>query len=137
MPRRLVGARAALLFLLAAAQAGAAPFDDGFARCRAQTDAGLRLACYDALPLAGATAASFTGKGGGMTDAFRIDAPQMLTFESDDVVLVAYLLDDTGAVVQNLHRAGAGAGQFLIESPGTYRVQVNATGNWRVSVGPP
>lgn len=120
----------ALLFA-AAAQA------DGIVACRALTDAAARLACYDALPLSDAPAVEFRGRGGGMTDAFDVTAPQMLTYESDDIVLVAYLLDASGAVVQNLHRAGVGAGQFLIAIPGTYKVQVNATGSWRVTVDAP
>ncbi len=122
----------ALLFAAAAAQA------DGLGACRALTEAAARLACYDALPLPDAAAVvEFHGKGGGMTDAFDVTAPQMLTYESDDVVLVAYLLDASGAVVQNLHRAGIGAGQYLIQTPGSYRVQVNATGSWRVAVSAP
>lgn len=124
-----------ILALLLAADAARA---DGIAGCRGMASDAARLACYDALPLpAAAAAAEFRGKGGGLTDPFRVTAPQMLTYESDDVVLVAYLLDGSGAVVQNLHRAGVGAGQFLIETPGTYRVQVNATGSWRVTVSAP
>lgn len=101
--------------------------------CRALPDDGARLACYDALPLPAAMA--FSGNGSGMAGPFTITAPRMLGFASDDAILVAYLLDDaTGAVVQNLHHGGAGAGRFLIEAPGTYRVQVNASGGWRIEL---
>ncbi|MDQ1901498.1 hypothetical protein RAH32_13695 [Paracoccus sp. WLY502] len=62
----------------------------------------------------------------------------MLGFASDDAILVACLLDDaTGAVVQNLDPGGAGTGHFLIETPGTCRVQVDASGGWRIQLSPP
>lgn len=73
-----------------------------------------------------------------MAGPFTVIAPEVLAFASDDAVLVAYLLDDaTGAVVQNLHHGGAGTGHFLIKTPGTYRVQVNASGGWRIQLSPP
>ena len=126
MPRRLV----ILAGLLAV------PAHADLADCRALPDDGARLACYDALPLVPDTA--FQGTGSGMAGPFTIAAPQMLGFASDDAILVAYLLDDaTGAVVQNLHHGGAGTGHFLIETPGTYRVQVNASGGWRIQLSPP
>lgn len=109
---------------------------DDLAACRALSNPAERLACYDALPLPGATA--FQGKGSGMAGPFTITSPRMLEFESDDAILVAYLLDDaTGSVVQNLHHGGAGAGHFLVERPGTYRLQVNASGGWRIRLSAP
>lgn len=114
----------------------AVPAHADLAGCRALTDDGTRLACYDALPLAPDTV--FQGTGSGMAGPFTIAAPQVLGFASDDAILVAYLLDDaTGAVAQNLHHGGAGTGHFLIETPGTYRVQVNASGGWRIQLSPP
>ena len=131
MPRRLVIRRLVILVGLLAAPAHA-----DLAACRALSDEGARLACYDALPVPGTTA--FQGKGSGMAGPFSVTDPQMLAFESDDAILVAYLLNDkTGEVVQNLHRGGAGIGHFLIETPGTYRVQVNASGGWRIDLSPP
>lgn len=123
------------LAILAAGGAAAAAQAD-LAACRALPDDAARLACYDALPLPGATA--FQGKGSGMAGPFTVTGPRTLGFASDDAILVAYLLDDaTGAVVQNLHHGGAGTGHFLIETPGTYRVQVNASGGWRIELSAP
>ncbi len=114
----------------------AVPAHADLAACRALSDDGARLACYDALPVPGM--AAFSGKGSGMAGPFTVTRPQMLGFQSDDAILVAYLLDDaTGAVVQNLHHGGAGMGHFLIETPGTYRVQVNASGGWRIELSAP
>lgn len=131
MPRRLVTGRLVILpgFLATAAHAD-------LPACRALTDPAARLACYDALPLSPTTA--FQGQGSGMAGPFTITGPQTLEFESDDAILVAYLLDDaTGSVVKNLHHGGAGAGHFLIEAPGRYRVQINASGGWRIRLSPP
>lgn len=115
----------------------AAPAHADLAACRALSDDGARLACYDALPVPGAV--SFSGKGSGMAGPFTMSQPQMLGFESDDAVLVAYLLHDvTGAVVQNLHQGGAGMGHLLPDRDGgIYRVQVNASGGWRIQLSVP
>lgn len=111
----------------------AVPAHADLSACRALGDNEARLACYDALFLPGAVA--FQGKGSGMAGPFTVTDPQMLGFASDDAIFVAYLLDDaTGDVVQNLHHGGAGSGQFLIDTPGTYRVQVNASGGWRIEL---
>lgn len=144
MPGRLVILAAGLAGLaagLATAQATAqAAAGTALAACRALPDDRSRLACYDALPLSpplpGET--GFQGKGSGMAGPFTISEPRMLGFASDDAILVAYLLDDaTGAVIQNLHHGGAGTGYFLIDRPGTYRVQVNASGGWRIDLTAP
>lgn len=134
MPGRLVGT------VLAAALVGAGPalardVEAALAGCRAISAPDGRLACYDALvepqPLA-----RFSGKGSAVTASFSLAGPARLNFASQDVVMVIYLLDDRGAVVQNLHRAGAGEGSFLIRKPGTYSIQVNATGNWQIEIRP-
>lgn len=96
--------------------------------CRALPDAAARLACYDALSVRADL--ELEGKGSAVTGLFSVTEPRRLLFESDDAIMVLYLLNEAGAVVQNLHRAGAGFGQHLIEEPGTYRVQINATGGW-------
>lgn len=104
--------------------------------CRALSDDRARLACYDALPLPSATV--FESLGSGMAGPSTVTGPQMLGFESDDAILVAYLLDDaTGGVVQKLHHGGVGTGHFLIEIPRTYRFQVNASGGWRIELSKP
>lgn len=121
--------------VLAAGPAGA---DPGLAACRALAEDAARLACYDALPVAGqGQGRAFHGKGSGMTEPFEVGAPVEMHFDSDDAVMVLYLLDDQGRVVRNLHRGGAGAGRHLIEEPGRYHLQVNATGGWTIRLDQP
>ncbi|MEM6487079.1 MAG: hypothetical protein AAF677_02225 [Pseudomonadota bacterium] len=116
---------------------GAAPFahaDDttnALARCASIAQDTARLACFDRL--AGATVIEvFAGKGGGMTDLFTVEKPRLLHFESSDVIMVATLLRADDTVAQNLHMGGRGTGRHLIVEPGAYRLQVNASGAWRV-----
>lgn len=132
MPRELVIA----LLLLAGGPALAQDMAAGLLACRRHVEAGPRLACYDALPAKGA-AMEFRGTGNQITPPFDLKAPANLVFESMDAILVIYLLDAAGAVVQNLHQAGAGAGRFLIEHPGRYSLQVNASGGWRMRIEAP
>jgi hypothetical protein len=66
-----------------------------------------------------------------------VPEPSLLRFESRDAIMVAYLLGANGEVVQNLHHGGAGEGSHLIERAGAYRVQVNASGGWRIRVEAP
>lgn len=139
MSRQLVMLGAGVVLALAAggheATARAAPAD--MLACRAIGEPARRLACYDALE-ADASAVSFEGHGNSLTPAFDITAPSRLHFENRDAVLVIYLLDAaTGAVVQNLHRGGAGTGDFLIGTSGRYTIQVNATGGWRIRIAAP
>ncbi len=115
----------------------AAAFGSSFAACRAMQEDTARLACYDALPMPRTDTAEFRGAGNGMAGPFDVTGPQMMRFRSDDAIFVAYLLDENGQVVQNLHHGGAGEGAFLIERPGTYRVQVNATGGWAITLSVP
>ncbi|SNT76174.1 hypothetical protein [Paracoccus seriniphilus] len=90
-----------------------------------------RLACYDRLPLA---AQGFRGAGSGAVGPISVAANTWLYYESDDAVMVLYLMSETGEVVQNLHRAGPGRSSHLIAAAGRYRLQINATGGWRVSL---
>lgn len=126
---------ALVAMLVATAPGFARDVEAALAGCRTIPAPNDRLACYDALvtpePLA-----RFSGKGSAVTAAFTLPAPARLNFASQDVVMVIYLLDDKGAVVQNLHRAGAGEGSFLIRKPGTYSIQVNATGSWQIEILP-
>lgn len=136
MPGQLVGAAAALAFVFAPAPARADDLAAGLRACRGEASDGRRLACYDALD-AKRLLASFAGAGSGTTAAFDVAGPSLLRFESLDVIMVVYLLGADGQVVQNLHRGGAGTGSFLIEEAGVYRVQVDASGGWRISVEEP
>lgn len=87
-----------------------------------------RLTCYDALM--SSVELSIDGAGSAVTELFQVTAPRILRFHSSDAIMVVYLLNEAGDVVQNLHRGGAGEGRYLIQHPGLYRVQVNATGGW-------
>lgn len=134
MPGRLV--TCALAGALAAtSSAQALDLHAALAACHAIAAQDARLACYDAL-VSPEPLAHFAGKGSAVTAAFALSGPARLNFVSQDVVMVIYLLDAQGAVVQNLHRAGAGEGSFLIRRPGTYSIQVNATGTWQIDVMP-
>lgn len=104
---------------------------DDLARCASLSADAARLACFDRL--ADRTVLDvFAGKGGGMTDLFTIEEPRLLHFESGDVIMVATLLRADDSVAQNLHLGGQGTGRYLIAEPGAYRLQVNASGAWRV-----
>lgn len=141
MSVRLVGRAARLLAVLAlpAAAFGDPVPDDLHAAlfaCGGIGDGVQRLACYDAL--AGDAGLSpllqFSGSGSGTIGPVSVPASTRLHFESDDAVLVIYLFDDQGNVLQNLHRAGAGAGSHDITAAGSYRIQIDATGGWRITL---
>lgn len=139
MPGQLVTpCKAALLLALLCLAAPAAAVDlaAGLLACRTHSDIAARLACYDALPAKPATK-EFRGAGSQVTPPFDLAAPTLLQFESMDAIMVIYLLDASGAVIQNLHQAGAGTGSFLIAQPGSYRLQINASGGWRISLEAP
>lgn len=138
MPVQLVKRRniALALLLVQAAPAGAQDLTAGLMACRSHSGAAARLACYDALPLQ-AVIRRFQGAGSQVTPSFDITAPTLLQFESMDAIMVIYLLDASGEVVQNLHQAGAGTGSFLMAQPGRYRLQINASGGWRISLEAP
>lgn len=136
MPGRLVGLAAALACAAATPAARADDIAAGLLACRDRAEAAARLACYDALA-APRTAIAFDGTGSATTPVFELAAPSRLRFESRDAIMVAYLLGAEGEVVQNLHRGGAGEGSYLIERPGRYSVQVNASGGWRIRIEEP
>ncbi|MEM1346612.1 MAG: hypothetical protein AAGI34_18795 [Pseudomonadota bacterium] len=136
MSFRLVrGALCAAAALLLAVPA-AADLADGLAGCAAISANQDRLACFDRLAEQ-ATTDVFSGKGGGMTGAFTVETPRLLHFESSDVIMIATLLRADGSVAQNLHQAGRGVGRHLIAIPGEYRLQVDASGAWRVWLSTP
>jgi hypothetical protein len=132
MPGQLV----AIVASLAAASALAGDLAAGLRACRSESEAGPRLACYDALS-AKPPILELSGAGSAVTPVFAVAEPSLLRFESRDAIMVAYLLGPKGEVVQNLHHGGAGEGSFLIERAGAYRVQVNASGGWRIRVEAP
>ena len=67
-------------------------------------------------------------------ERYRITPMGRTSSTSSDAVMVVYLLNERDEVVQNLHRGGKGEGSYLIEMPGRYHVQVNATGHWKIRV---
>lgn len=103
--------------------------------CRATSDQSLRLACFDEIARRNAPP-RFSGKLGVRTQPFVLDRPHVLRFRSDGVIFVLYLLDEKGAVVQNLHIGGAGEDSYLIESPGTYSLQIDGSAEWRIWLDP-
>ncbi|MEM9782988.1 MAG: hypothetical protein AAF899_10965 [Pseudomonadota bacterium] len=121
----------ALGAVLQSAPAHTDDMTDDLARCAAIAQDAARLACFDRM--AGAAVIEvFAGKGGGMTALFTVEQPRLLHFESNDVIMVATLLRSDDSVAQNLHLGGRGTGRHLITEPGAYRLQVNASGAWRV-----
>ncbi|WP_151719938.1 hypothetical protein [Gemmobacter serpentinus] len=135
-PRAAVALSAMAVTLAMAVPLAAQDYAAGLLACRRQSDTMARLACYDALP-AKAPGTVFRGTGSQVTPPFDLQAPTLLSFESMDAIMVVYLLDGTGAVVQNLHQAGAGTASYLIRHPGRYSLQVNASGGWRMSLEKP
>lgn len=121
---------------LACAPAQALDLPAALQACRGRTEMAARLTCYDALAdrLPGL---EFKGAGNRILPPFDISGPTQLVFESSDVIMVVYLLDDKGRVIQNLHQAGAGSGSFLIAQPGRYGLQINASGGWSIRLETP
>lgn len=130
--RGLVGLVIGMIVVGACGQAVA---ETGLAACRAVADNTARLACYDRLAIR-ADGWNAQGVGFAVTDEVTAQAGDVLGFENRDAVLVIALIDDTGAVVQNLHHGGQGEGRHVIAAPGRYRVQVSASGGWAVWLEP-
>lgn len=135
MPRsshRRRTALAAVLLALSGARAGA----DMAADLRGCADLGedaARLACFDRIAAALA-APGFAGFGNAETPVFETRGPANLVYASEDAVLVIYLLTETGEPIRNLHMGGVGEARHPLPGPGRYRLQVDATGGWRVRV---
>lgn len=122
---------AAVTLSIGITRSAADDLTDDLARCASVAPDLARLACFDAL--AGeAVVEVYAGKGGGMTGLFTVEMPRLLHFESSDVIMIATLLRADDTVAQNLHLGGRGTGRYLIAEPGDYRLQVNASGAWRV-----
>lgn len=134
MPRRLV--RAVLLAATAAAPLSAQDLASDLLACRKLGEGPARLACYDGLQVRVAFS-EFSGAGSRVIAPFDLPNPARLVFESMDAIMVVYLLDETGQVIQNLHQAGAGSGAYMIDRPGRYGIQVNASGGWRLRLESP
>ncbi|MFT3689827.1 hypothetical protein [Paenirhodobacter sp.] len=129
MPVQLVILAALGLILAGPARAQALP--EALKSCRAVEDTAARLDCYDTL-VGALPEIEFRGHGNTILPPFTARAGQMLRFDNSDAIFVAYLLDARGTVVQNLHQGGAGSGSFAIPAAGRYRLQINASGGWRV-----
>ena len=142
-PRVLPCRLMALALLLAAVPVWAAGKPDGaaaaVAACRAETDGGARLRCYDTIPLTAATGSTQWG-GRNNTDSFEVTTGggAQLLIEHGDAILVGSLKDANGTLLQNLHLAGPGRLAVALVEPGTYTVTISATGAWsaRLEEGP-
>ncbi|MDF3604889.1 hypothetical protein PE067_01210 [Paracoccus sp. DMF-8] len=132
MPRRLVTAA----LLLAAPPLAAQDLASDVLACRKLDQDPARLACYDGLRVHVAFS-EFRGAGNRVIAPFDLPGPARLVFESMDAIMVVYLLDERGQVIQNLHQAGAGSGAHMIDRPGRYGIQVNASGGWRLRLETP
>lgn len=113
--------------------------DTALTRCRQMVSDAPRLACYDALADGRQLARpppKFEGRHNLVTDKFVIDRPTILRFRSLGVIFVMYLKDDKGEVVQNLHIGGVGEDEYLIDTPGTYFLQINGAEEWQIWLEP-
>lgn len=138
-PGPVVGMVSLGLVLSSAAGAGDAGVDgsvrQAFAKCRVVEDDRERVRCYDKLSTMLAPP-RFQGRLTAQTDLFEIGEPTVLRYESDGPIFVMYLKDAGGGTVQNLHIGGGGVATFLIETPGTYSLQVSGSESWRIWLDP-
>lgn len=127
------------LMILTVARADDAIVDksirQAFARCQVLEDAHERVRCYDKLATMLAPP-RFQGRLTVQTDLFDVTEPTILRYESDGPIFVMYLKDAAGGTVQNLHIGGGGVATFLIETPGTYSLQVSGSESWRIWLDP-
>ena len=130
MPRRLVSTAFCLVAPFATM---AQQLPEALAACRGIAENDQRLACYDAIP-DGQNDLVFSGSGSAVTPFFDVEDSRKMQFESQDVIMVLYLLDEQGQVVQNLHLGGASRSTYQIDVPGRYQLQVNASGGWRITL---
>lgn len=121
--------------IASAPQASARDGLDEIRKCTGLNDAAKRLECFDAAAKK-LTAPRFEGRLGFSTEPFEVPARTRLRFQSDGVIFVLYLKDSTGEVLQNLHIGGGGEDSYLIESAGTYSLQINGSEGWRVWIEP-
>ena len=104
-------------------------------KCLAEEKSAPRLACYDDIARKN-TVPRFSGKKYFKTEPFSISRPHMLRYYSEGAIFVLYLLDANGDVVQNLHVGGSGEDSYLIETPGTYALQINGSAGWKIWIDP-
>lgn len=108
---------------------------DEVRNCTGIKDDAKRLECFDAAAKK-LTAPRFEGRLGLSTEPFEVPAQTRLRYQSDGVIFVLYLKDAKGEVLQNLHIGGGGEDSYLIESAGTYSLQINGSEGWRVWIEP-
>lgn len=103
--------------------------------CRSIETERERLQCYDDVAKRNVPP-TFEGKLGFKTKPFHIDRAHLLRFRSQGVIFVLYLFDEQGNVLQNLHVGGGGEDSYLIESAGTYSLQIDGSARWQIWLEP-
>ena len=114
------------------------------ADCRAERDGAARLRCYDALPLAPASApagagtdevlAQWQGNGALMPRPFRAAGPWELQWSSAGLFQAWIVAPDgrAGQVIAN--QAGGGPGSSYIRRSGEFALWLSASGPWQARV---
>lgn len=103
--------------------------------CLSIEDSAQRLVCYDR-EVRKLLEPRFSGRLNVVTDRFEISLPTRLRYQSDGAIFVLYLKNDADEVVQNLHIGGGGEDSYIIETPGTYFLQINGSEGWRIWLDP-
>lgn len=103
--------------------------------CAGVKDNAKRLMCFDKATQK-LSAPRFEGRLGLSTEPFEVKGRTRLRYQSDGVIFVLYLKDARGEVLQNLHIGGGGEDSYLIETAGTYSLQINGSESWRVWLEP-
>lgn len=104
-------------------------------RCRAIKLAETRLSCFDDVASRNSPP-KYAGKLGYKTAPFKIERPHVLRYRSKGVIFVLYVLDEKGEVIQNLHIGGGGEETYILETPGTYALQIDGSAGWKIWIDP-
>ncbi|MEQ1669965.1 MAG: hypothetical protein ABL893_03820 [Hyphomicrobium sp.] len=107
----------------------------GAVKCLMITSDAERLACFDR-EVRKLVDPKFAGRLNLTTDPFDVVAPARLRFQSAGAIFVLYLKRGKDEVVQNLHIGGGGEDSYVIETSGTYFLQINGSEGWRIWLEP-
>jgi hypothetical protein len=81
-------------------------------------------------PTASAAVKSFSGNGGRTLAPFTIDSPATLKWTNDGDIFQVFDIDNGVTINADSH-----SGETYLE-PGTYKLDVNALGNWTIRIVP-